>query len=1328
MPGLRLLQLTVGNGQRVTGTNVLVLTNGIVCGYNGGVNEVAVDIQLATSQSFVVQDLQANNCLLLLSHPVDLNGYLLILESQASTAIINFGAGTVGVEGALFGTGGVAVIQTSGSPSPAGNVQFSGCTSSYNINGSVRVIGNTILTLKKTCGFSINDRLEIATNAMVKCEFGQQFSPSAKVVVEPGGQLYENGSTGEIQSIGTLELRGNATVNSAPGSFVGIATNLIAYGTNGLPTISGGLSMNNGAVIDSRDNSVDLDIPATIAGGSFTKIGPGYVKFRGTNTFTGALTISEGAVDAYSATAFGSTAGSTVLAGGMIELLGVGIGAEPLVASAGTNAAVLQAFGTNSWAGPIELLSDLEVSSSTGPTTLSGIIGGPGDLHPHGAIRLSGASANTFWGTTYVNLQLDTLELQKSFGDAIVGNLIIGDPVITWGIPPVVRLLTSTVIGAGHISIFNNGLLDLNEWSDSIGLLTITGGAITTGAGSLTLGSDVIAGASATTATISGNVNLNGATRTITVSGTTATPQLIISAAITNGTLIKDGPGELGLSGNSTYAGPTTVLDGILFADSNNALGSAIGGTIVSNGATLWFGPGADVVPENLIINGDGFGGTNGALAGALAITENGNVKLGTASTINAAAGAQFNLNGIISGTGPLTKIGTGTLSFGGGQDNSYVGDTLVNAGVLQLAKVGGLITIPGHLIIGSGGISGTAATVRHLAGCSNTIYGAITVNRGSLYDLNGQFEDFTPLVALGGQPPLTLNNGGDVQTGTGRLTLPAGTTVVVDPLLNGTSTISGRLGLVTDAFSSSHTFMVNGPVSAFAGTPLTISAALEAAGGNANVIKAGGGEMRLTGNNTYTGYLSVNDGQVTLANNFALGAAGGGAFVLSNAVLALDGGVTITGEPLTLNSTAGASLVALTGTNVWNGTVALSQPSTINVKSGAALQVLNAFSGPGALTKNGPGTLVMGGSVSNTFTGPTTINEGTLVLSNTVLEGTINGPLVIGDGIGGSNADVVQLRYANAIHNGVPITINSSGLLDLSHLGNQADTVGSISGSGNLALGAASLLAGGDNSSTTFSGSVTGLGGRLHKMGTGTLTLTGTNSNTGQTQVAGGSLIVNGFQPQCPAMIFSAGTLGGSGTVGNIDLASGTLAPGNSPGILTCSNVIFSAADSVFKVELNGTVPGVGYDQLNVRGTVILGGAILNATLGFASAVSNTFTIINNDGTEAVTNTFNGLPQNATLNISGIPFRISYTGGTGNDVVLTQLLPLPTLAPASSTGTNLVFTWPTNYSGFTLESNTNLSTAVWSPVVFTPVPVGTNYVVTNSVTGPQKFFRLRSP
>ncbi len=62
------------------------------------------------------------------------------------------------------------------------------------------------------------------------------------------------------------------------------------------------------------------------------------------------------------------------------------------------------------------------------------------------------------------------------------------------------------------------------------------------------------------------------------------------------------------------------------------------------------------------------------------------------------------------------------------------------------------------------------------------------------------------------------------------------------------------------------------------------------------------------------------------------------------------------------------------------------------------------------------------------------------------------------------------------------------------------------------------------------------------------------------------------------------------------------------------------------------------------------------SGNLAFMPAVGSAFTLIQNDGNDAVVGTFAGLPQGATLSLGGMTFQISYVGGTGNDVVLTRM------------------------------------------------------------------------
>jgi uncharacterized repeat protein (TIGR01451 family) len=184
--------------------------------------------------------------------------------------------------------------------------------------------------------------------------------------------------------------------------------------------------------------------------------------------------------------------------------------------------------------------------------------------------------------------------------------------------------------------------------------------------------------------------------------------------------------------------------------------------------------------------------------------------------------------------------------------------------------------------------------------------------------------------------------------------------------------------------------------------------------------------------------------------------------------------------------------------------------------------------------------------------------------------------------------------------------------------------------------------------------------------------------------------LLVNGSQ-SFSAVSLNGGTLGGTGTVGAITstTSGGTVSPGQgAPGILNSGSVNWTSGSPSFVAQLNGTAPGTGYDQLNVTGAVNLGGAALSATLGFSPPSGTTFTIINNDGSDAVIGTFAGLPEGSTVVLSGQTFKISYVGGTGNDVILTVAAPQLTVnnsvTPSAGPppGTDLTYTVTVTNSG----------------------------------------------
>ena len=267
----------------------------------------------------------------------------------------------------------------------------------------------------------------------------------------------------------------------------------------------------------------------------------------------------------------------------------------------------------------------------------------------------------------------------------------------------------------------------------------------------------------------------------------------------------------------------------------------------------------------------------------------------------------------------------------------------------------------------------------------------------------------------------------------------------------------------------------------------------------------------------------------------------------------------------------------------------------------------------------------------------------------------TINGNANLGVLVDNSSAFTLTIACDTRIVNSQGWANNSSNLLTVSGVVDLNGQTLTVSGSGN----------------TLMSGKITGgaPSSSLAKSGTGTLTLTGKNTYQGTTQALEGTLLLNGDQSTAngPATVTVSGggtTLGGTGTIGGtVTVGSGAnIAPGNGGNTTAILNTgaLTLASGSNFLVDINGTTAGTQYDQLNVTGLVTLTGSNLVITVGGTITVGQQLTIINNDGSDAVVGMFAGLPEGATVTSGGDTFSITYTGGTGNDVVLTPLVVVP--------------------------------------------------------------------
>ena len=118
------------------------------------------------------------------------------------------------------------------------------------------------------------------------------------------------------------------------------------------------------------------------------------------------------------------------------------------------------------------------------------------------------------------------------------------------------------------------------------------------------------------------------------------------------------------------------------------------------------------------------------------------------------------------------------------------------------------------------------------------------------------------------------------------------------------------------------------------------------------------------------------------------------------------------------------------------------------------------------------------------------------------------------------------------------------------------------------------------------------------------------------------------------PVAIGSGSTLTGTGRTGAI-VNNGILVPGDSAGTITINGNYVQSATGAFQVQIGGSAAVSQYDQLSVNGSVTLGGSLdVSLISGFIPGNGNSFTIIDNDGTDAVAGNFAGLPDGALIHL----------------------------------------------------------------------------------------------
>ncbi len=301
--------------------------------------------------------------------------------------------------------------------------------------------------------------------------------------------------------------------------------------------------------------------------------------------------------------------------------------------------------------------------------------------------------------------------------------------------------------------------------------------------------------------------------------------------------------------------------------------------------------------------------------------------------------------------------------------------------------------------------------------------------------------------------------------------------------------------------------------------------------------------------------------------------------------------------------------------------------------------------------------TFVINGGAGPSLAGALLLFENSSTAANATI--TVNG------GAGGAEGGAVIFHRTST--GGIArIELLGNGELDISRSHLTGVTIGSLSGDGLVFLGSKTLTIGSNSQSATFSG-VIRQSGSLAKIGTGTLTITGSNAYTGTTTVTGGVLNASnrmGSATGPGAVKINAGTLGGRGiiagptTIGTGSGAGAFLAPAvasNKQTALTFQGALTLNADAIYTCTFKARKNKSRADLVIANGVTING-----ATLDLVGQTEGrlkrglTLTVISNTSANPISGTFANLPDGAIVTIDGNNLQASYEGGDGNDLTLT--------------------------------------------------------------------------
>ncbi|EJM2629235.1 autotransporter-associated beta strand repeat-containing protein [Salmonella enterica subsp. enterica] len=1158
------------------------------------------------------------------------------------------------------------------------------------ISGSGQVVksGDDALTLSGsntyTGGTTISGGTLVATN--VEALGSGDVTDDATLELNIGGDFANNiGGTGSVVKSGdkTLTLSGSNTYTG--GTLISdgtlVATNVEALGTGNI-TDNATLELNTGGDFDN----------AISGSGQVVKSGDKTLTLSGANSYSGATTISGGTLIAANVNALGTGAidnrASLLLdASGQFTV-------TDLTTESGGNTEI--GAGSTLQATTLTQKSDSTLTINLNSNTVDPVI------HAASQVSLAG-----------------TLDITG------VGDVLDSDPASTDDLDTFTLIASDKTIAGDFEKLTVAGMdADLADFITVDGRIDDTGKQY-----ELTTALTWYADRDDAVTDAHGTFDLTNADGSFAVNTVLENVDATLDPANATGwdgtSLIKQGAGTLILNAENTYTGGTTISGGTLVATNVDALGSGdvtdnatlelnTGGTfdnaisgsgqVVKSGDDVLTLSGANSYSGGTLISDGTLVASNVEALGSGDVTDNATLELNTGGTFDNA----------ISGSGKVEKSGDDALTLSGA--NTYTGGTLISDGTLVASNVEALgtgdVTDNAVLELNTGGdfdnaISGSGQVEKSGDGTltlsgSNTYTGGTTINDGTLIA--------TSVDALGSgdvtdDAVLELNTGGDFINnigGTGR----------VEKSGDETLTLSGSNSYTGGTTISDGTLVASNVESLGTGD-VTNNATLELntggdftnnIGGSGQVVKSGDDALALSGANSYTGGTLISSGTLVATNVDALGSGD----VTDNATLELNTGGTfdnaISGSGQVVKS--GDKTLTLSGSNTYTGGTLISDGTLVasnveslgtgDVTNNATLELntggdfTNNISGSGQVVKSGDETLTLSGS--NTYTGGTTINDGTLVATSVEAlgSGDVTNDAVLALNTGGD--------FANNI--GGTGSVVKSGDETLTLSGTNSYTGGTTISGGTLVATNVEALGTGDvtnnatlelNTGGDFTNNISG-NGQVVKSGDDTLTFSGSNTYTGGTTINDGTLVATSVEALGSGDVTNdavlalntggdfANNIGGTGSVvksgdetltlsgsntytGGTLISSGTLVANDVNALGTgdvtdnATLMLNTGGDFINNIGGTGRVEKSGDDTLTLSGsnsytggTLISSGTLVATNvdaLGSGDVTDNATLELNTGGT--FDNAISGSGQvvksgDETLTLSGAN---SYTGGT---------------------------------------------------------------------------------